>query len=78
MPRYFFHVRNGRDFVDTEGTELPDKIAARTEAVRSSGEMLRGLKDDAGFWSGDDWLMSVTDEAGRPILTLRFSGTEHT
>ena len=77
MPRYFFHVRDGKDFPDTEGSELPDLDAVRTEALKASGEMLRDSKGRAEFWSGDDWTMNVTDEAGRPVLTLRFSGTEH-
>jgi hypothetical protein len=39
--------------------------------------MLRDSKGAADFWSGDDWTMNVTDEAGQPVLTLRFSGTLH-
>ena len=77
MPRYFFHVRDGRDIPDNVGTELPSLEAARVEAVRSSGEMLRDIKGSTEFWSGDDWVMNVTDEAGKPVLTLRFSGTQH-
>ena len=77
MPRYFFHVRDGRDFPDNEGAELPDLSAVRAEAIASSGEMLRDSKGAADFWSGDDWTMNVTDEAGQPVLTLRFSGTLH-
>ena len=77
MPRFFFHVRDGKDLPDTEGSELPDLNAVRTEALKASGEMLRDSKGGAEFWSGDDWTMNVTDEAGQPVLTLRFSGTEH-
>ena len=77
MPRYFFHVRDGQDLTDTEGSELPDLKAVRTEALQASGEMLRGIKGEADFWSGHDWIMNVEDEASRPVLTLRFSGTLH-
>ena len=77
MPRYFFNVHDGRDYPDDEGTELPDLAAVRAEALQSSGEMLRDSKGAADFWSGDDWTMNVTDEAGKTVLTLRFSGTEH-
>ena len=49
----------------------------RAEAIRSSGEMLRSVRGDGDFWSGHDWTMNVTDEAGQPVLTLRFSGTLH-
>ena len=77
MPRFFFHVRDGKDLPDTEGTELPNLAAVRTEALKASGEMLRDSKGRAEFWSGDDWTMNVTDETGQPVLTLRFSGTLH-
>ena len=77
MPRYFFNVHDGRDYPDDEGTELPDLAAVRAEALRSSGEMLRDNNGTAEFWSGDDWTMNVTDEAGKTVLTLRFSGAEH-
>ena len=44
MPRYFFHVRDGRDDSevsrDVEGQELPDLDAARREAVNANREML--------------------------------------
>ena len=77
MPRYFFHVRDGKDLPDTEGSELPDLNAVRTEALKASGEMLRDNKGGADFWSGHDWTMNVHDEAGRPVLTLRFAGALH-
>ena len=77
MPRFFFHVRDGQDLPDTEGTELPNLAAVRTEALKASGEMLRDNKGRAEFWSGHDWTMNVHDEAGRPVLTLRFAGALH-
>ena len=77
MPRYFFHVRDGQDLPDTEGTELADLKAVRTEALCASGEMLRGSKDQAEFWSGHPWTMNVVSDHGRPVLTLRFSGELH-
>ena len=78
MPRYFFHVRDGQDFPDTEGSELPDLNAVRTEALKASGEMLRDSKGRAEFWSGDDWTMNVMDDKGGTVLTLTFAGTMHT
>ena len=77
MPRYFFHVRDGCDLPDTEGSELPDLNAVRLEALRASGEMLRDNKGEAAFWSGEDWTMNVLDDAGGPVLTLGFSGKLH-
>jgi hypothetical protein len=71
MPRYYFHVRDGVAFNDDVGTELPDEDAARAEAVRSSGEMLRDV--GGRFWNSDEWLMSVVDESGAHVCGLRFS-----
>jgi hypothetical protein len=65
------------DLPDTEGTELPNLAAVRTEALKASGEMLRDNKGTADFWSGHDWTMNVHDEAARPVLTLRFAGALH-
>jgi hypothetical protein len=41
MPRYFFHVREGRDLNrDGEGQEFADVEAARREAINSVREIL--------------------------------------
>jgi hypothetical protein len=41
MPRYFFHVMDGVETIDTEGTELAGFDEARVEAIVVSGEMLK-------------------------------------
>ena len=41
MPRYSFHVHEGKDMPDKEGLDMPGDEEARTEAVRTAGEMLR-------------------------------------
>jgi hypothetical protein len=74
VPRYFFHVRDGKDLPDTEGSELPDLNAVRLEALRASGEMLRDNKGEAAFWSGEDWTMNVAGRRGRAGAHARFSG----
>jgi len=33
MPQYYFHVRDGKEMPDTEGTALADSDAARAEAI---------------------------------------------
>jgi hypothetical protein len=33
MGRYYFNIRNGRPFTDTEGLELPSLKAVREEAM---------------------------------------------
>ena len=44
--------------------------AARIEAIRTGGAMLR---DTASYWDGTAWLMTVVDEAGKTIFRLHFS-----
>jgi hypothetical protein len=71
--RYFFHIRDGQDSPDTEGTELPDAAAARTEAIRVAGAM---LKDGAHHWDGSEWRIRVVDESGKAIFLLRYSADD--
>lgn len=70
MSRYYFHIQDGQDFPDKDGTELPDLRAVRTEAIRASAEMLR---ENASYWDGTEWRMNVVDAAGETVLRLRFS-----
>ena len=74
MALHFFHVHNGREFVDTVGSDLPDLAAVRREAQTSAAELLRGRCP--GLWSGGDWRMVVTDAGGHEVLTLRFCATQ--
>ncbi len=72
MPRYFFNVYDSTDIKDDVGSDLPSMDAVRREAVRTAGELLR----DGGsvdLWSGEEWKMIVTDEAGDEVLALRRS-----
>ena len=73
MPRLFFNVRGGKDFPDTEGVEFADASAAYGEAVTLAGEMLRDLNGKMS--EGGDWQLEVTDAAGDPVGSLRFSVT---
>ena len=75
MPRYFFHVADGHDIPDLEGTMLADVAEARSQAIVTAGEILRseGLR----FWNGTEWQMKVLDERGGSVLTLKFSAEDH-
>lgn len=73
MPRYHFHVTDGRDYPDLQGTVFPDLDAARVEAVRFSGDLLKDHADD--FWGGQEWSMRVTDDNDLTQFTLLFVGT---
>ena len=49
MPRYFFHVIDGKEMLDTVGTVLAGEAEARAEAIVVSGEMLKDL--GGAFWT---------------------------
>jgi uncharacterized protein with GYD domain len=70
--RYYFHVQDGTNFPDEEGTELADDEAAKSEAIAASAEMMGDLGHK--FWAGGAWDMQVVDETGREVLTLHFRG----
>lgn len=75
MPRYYFHIHDGADFPDRDGTMLPDLEAARHEAIRLAGSVIREL--GSPFWDerhGGEWTMEVADQQGNPLFKLRFSG----
>ncbi len=57
--RYFFKVTNGVREVDLAGTELLDENAARREAVRFAGEL---LKDEPMLLDHGRLLVSVRNE----------------
>ena len=59
MPLYYFHIEDGQPFPDHEGTDLPNLEAARIEAVRLAGAMLKDSADT--FWNGEQWQLRVTE-----------------
>ena len=71
MPRYFFHVIDGKEMLDTVGTVLAGEAEARAEAIVVSGEMLKDL--GGAFWNNGEWQVRVEDEAGNKVCALTFS-----
>ena len=74
MARYFFHLRDGREYIEEHGVELAGPAEAREEAVINSGEVLRD--SGAKFWNGQEWRLWVTDEEGATVCALRFTAEE--
>ena len=73
--RCYFNVKDGKTMLDEEGIEFLHMDDVKTEAVRSSSDMLKGLEGEY-FWSGEPWLLWVTDQpngGGNTLLTLTFS-----
>jgi hypothetical protein len=73
MPRYFFHVVDGQQFPDLEGTVLASRDHVRGEAIKAAGDMPR--EHGTSFWDGTEWRMNVTDEGGETVCTLNFTAT---
>src|SRR5215212_932431 len=68
MPRYFFHVVDGVETIDSEGTVLANVEEARAEAIVLSGAMLR---DSGGkFWNNGQWQLRVVDATGNKVCGL--------
>jgi len=75
MPRYFFHIKDGKDIRDEDGADLPDMESVRRCAVKTAGDML-SHGAGAELWSGHEWRMIVTNEAGQEVLVLRFAAEQ--
>jgi hypothetical protein len=68
MPRYFFHVFDGRTWSrDDEGDEFPDVAAAIQEAALIARELL----DDDPKLNEADFRMEVADEQGNVVHVIR-------
>ena len=70
MSRYFFHVHDGTDVPDLQGTELADLKAARGEALRYAGHLLADKPET--FWSCTEWTMRVANDNDLTLFELTF------
>lgn len=68
MARYFFNVHDGVSLPDSVGTEHHDLESARSEAVETMAERLKGtmLKNT----DVSAWLMNVVDDRGFTVIVL--------
>ena len=78
MALHYFHLSNGHTTLDQDGTDHPDLVSVRKEAVRAFRELLHLASSDV-LWTGDPWRVWVTDQpdaTGRTILTLELNGRD--
>lgn len=71
MPRYFFHLHNDLEVLDSEGKVLASREAARLQAEREA----RVMASESVLTRGSLVLshsIEVTDEAGEPVTVVRF------
>ncbi len=74
MPIFHFNVRDGQDYPDLNGTDLPTIEAARKHAAQYAGQLLQSSPET--FWQGDEWSMEVTDSGGLILFSLMFVGCD--
>jgi hypothetical protein len=71
MPRYYLHVRRGREFVlDRDGIQFPDQVTVELEAMRAAAKAWRAMKVTA---DPSRYALEITDAAGESVLTIPFS-----
>lgn len=68
MPRFYFNIIDGQSYFDEEGTELPDWEAARIEAVKLAGHVMRDEAKRIAL--GEDWRIEVTDDTGLMLFHI--------
>jgi hypothetical protein len=73
VPRYYFHTDNSHSLRDRDGVELADVEAARHEAVRALGEILKERVDE--FWHDGTLRMCVADADGLTLFLVEVSAT---
>ncbi len=74
MPRFHFHLADGRDYPDEEGIVLPSITDARRLALMYMSEVLRDAASQP--LPEQDWLLEVTTEEGLTLFTLNMFGID--
>ncbi len=67
MSRYYFHSVDGTD-IDLSGVDLPNDNAARLEAVRYAGDLLKEQPDI--LTEGHSFRVEVTDHDRKWLFTI--------
>ena len=76
MPRFYFHTNNPAEgsLQDDEGMEFSSIHQAKCQAAVYAGALLRDVAES--FWDDADFELTVTDDAGLILFTMRVVGTE--
>jgi hypothetical protein len=66
MPRYYFHLTNGKQVLNNhQGIDLPGDAAARTDAVALARDLKHGATMRGWDWTG--WFVTIIDQQGHRI-----------
>ena len=76
MPRFFIHTNNPTEagVQDDQGMEFASIHDAKCQAVAYAGRLLAEVAET--FWDTADFELTVTDENGLILFTMRMVGTE--
>jgi hypothetical protein len=68
MPRYFFHLTDGRTVLNNhKGIDLPGNAAAREDAA----DLARDLRHEKmPHWNWSGWFVRIVDEHGHKVDEL--------
>ncbi len=71
MPRYYLHLRRGREVaLDRIGVELHDQVTVELEAMRAAAKAWRSMEISA---DPSRYALEIMDEVGQSVLTIPLS-----
>jgi hypothetical protein len=66
MPRYYFHLTDGKTVLDNhQGMDLAGDAAACADAAALAYDLRRGVKMPG--WKWDRWFVAIIDEHGHKV-----------
>ncbi len=73
MPRYFFHLTDGKSVLDNhKGIDLAGNAAARADAVT----LARNLRhENMPGWNWDGWFVKIVDQHGHKVDEVPIADT---
>ena len=74
MPRFHFNVFDGKPMPDPVGTDLPDTLSDRIDALRRAGDLIKDAAARADL--GEEWRIEVTDDKGLTLFIMDFVVSE--
>ncbi len=74
MPRYYFHLTDGKHALNNhQGVDLPGNAAARADAMALADDLRRGAKMPG--WKWDGWFVAVMDQHGHKVDEVPIADT---
>lgn len=74
MPRYYFHLTDGKQVLTNhKGIDLAGNAAARADAVNLARDLKHGAAMPGFDWAG--WFVAIIDEHGKKIDAISIADT---